>query len=227
MPKLSRAKLEARREHILQAATRCFDREGFHRTTIADVRREASVSTGAIYTYFPNKEAIIRALLQDAQRTRRVQLEEAARHADARKSERAVLLQWAERPFTAAGAHLARLNVNLWAEALRDSVVAGLAKQSLTNATRTVADVVAREMGSRPVSGGTARDVASVLVAIHLGLEVQRAVGLKLAASGILSVLEELFPPRQRPKAGAERARLKSRAARKRPSARAPGRSRV
>ncbi len=226
MPKLSRATLEARREHILRAATRCFDREGFHRTTIADVRREAAVSTGAIYTYFRNKEAIIRALLQNAQRTRRAQLEDAARHADARKSERAVLLQWAERPFTAEGAHLARLNVNLWAEALRDSAVAGLARQSLTNAAETVAEVVAREMVPRKAAGSSARDLASVLVAIHLGLEVQRAVGVKLDARGILSVLEELFPPRATPKQGASRARTKSRPARKRLGDRLPRRSR-
>jgi AcrR family transcriptional regulator len=222
MPKLSRAALAARREHILRAATRCFDRQGFHRTTIADVRREAAVSTGAIYTYFPNKEAIIRALLQDAQRARRAQLEDAARHADAGKSERAVLLQWAQRPFTEEGAHLARLNVNLWAEALRDSAVAGLARQSLTNAAQTVADGVSRELHPR-MSAGSPRDLASVLVAIHLGLEVQRAVGVKLDARGILSVLEELFPPRA---ASADEARSKSRPTRKR-SARAPRRSRA
>ena len=223
MPKLSRAKLDARREHILRAATRCFDREGFHRTTIADVRREAGVSTGAIYTYFPNKEAIIRALLEDAHRTRRAQLEEAALHAGARRSERAVLLQWAERPFTGEGAHLARLNVNLWAEALRDAAVGGLAKQSLTNATQIVADVVARELGARPTPGSTPRDVASVLVAIHLGLEVQRAVGVKLEARGVLRVLQELFPADRAGKTSGNgaRARAKSRPALKRRSARA------
>src|SRR5687768_3276911 len=103
MPKLSRAKLEERRQHILRAAAACFDRQGFHRTTIADVRREAGVSTGAIYTYFPNKEAIIRAMLEDAQHTRRAQLDQAAEHAEASQSERTVLLQWAERSFTEEG----------------------------------------------------------------------------------------------------------------------------
>ncbi|HMJ14542.1 MAG TPA: helix-turn-helix domain-containing protein [Polyangiaceae bacterium] len=220
MPKLSRAKLEARREHILRAAAVCFDRQGFHRTTIADVRREAGVSTGAIYTYFPNKEAIIRAMLEDAQRTRRAQLDEGARAA-AKHSQRAVLLQWAERAFTEEGAHVARVNVNLWAEALRDTAVAGLAKQSLANATRIVADVVARELSRTPQTAAGVRphDVGSVLVAIQLGLEVQRAVGVELEAQGILSVLDELF--RAEPPAPARR-----RAARAKSKSRAPGKRR-
>jgi AcrR family transcriptional regulator len=197
MPKLSRAKLEERRQHILRAAAVCFDREGFHRTTIADVRREAGVSTGAIYTYFPNKEAIIRAMLEDAQVTRRGQLAEAAPGAGARRSERAVLLEWAHRVFTEEGAHIARVDVNLWAEALRDPSVAELAKRALENATQTVTGVVERELrrSSVAVPGIEPRDVSSVLVAILLGLEVQAAVGVALEPNGILRVLNELFAP--------------------------------
>src|SRR4051794_9104406 len=74
MPRLSRERLDDRRRHILRAATVCFARDGFHRTTIADVRRQADVSTGAIYTYFTNKEAIIRAILEQARHDRRAQL---------------------------------------------------------------------------------------------------------------------------------------------------------
>jgi TetR/AcrR family transcriptional regulator, transcriptional repressor of aconitase len=200
MPKLSRAKLEARRQHILRAAAICFDREGFHRTTIADVRREAGVSTGAIYTYFPNKEAIIRAMLEDAQGARRTQLDEAERGAGG-EAERAVLMQWAHRVFTEEGAHIARVDVNLWAEALRDRAVAQLAKRALENATQTVAGVVARELRRSPLGspGIQPRDVSAVLVAILLGLEVQTAVGVPLDSNGIVRVLAELFSPQPAP----------------------------
>ena len=181
--------------------------EGFHRTTIADVRREAGVSTGAIYTYFPNKEAIIRAMLEDAQLARRTQLDEATPDAGGKHLERAVLMQWAHRVFTEEGAHIARVDVNLWAEALRDPSVAELAKRALENATQTVAGVVDREMRrtSRAPPGIDPRDVASVLVAILLGLEVQTAVGVALDSNRILRVLTELFPtqpPRLDPSRG-------------------------
>jgi TetR/AcrR family transcriptional repressor of uid operon len=59
MPKLSKDQQEIRRQRILAAAERCFTRTGFHRTTMLDICREAGVSAGALYIYFPSKEALI------------------------------------------------------------------------------------------------------------------------------------------------------------------------
>ena len=47
-----------RRARILDAAERCFVRNGFHRTTMQDVAAEAGMSAGNLYRYFPSKEAI-------------------------------------------------------------------------------------------------------------------------------------------------------------------------
>src|SRR5690606_20499157 len=59
MPKLKPSTQAARREHILDAAERCFARSGFHRTTMQDICREAQVSPGALYLYFASKEELI------------------------------------------------------------------------------------------------------------------------------------------------------------------------
>lgn len=59
MPKLAPEKQHARREHILDAAERCFIEKGFHTTTMSDICREASVSPGALYTYFVSKDELI------------------------------------------------------------------------------------------------------------------------------------------------------------------------
>jgi AcrR family transcriptional regulator len=59
MPKLKPDTQRARREHILDAAERCFARSGFHRTTMQDICKEAVVSPGALYLYFDSKEALI------------------------------------------------------------------------------------------------------------------------------------------------------------------------
>ena len=64
MPKLKPATQTARREHILDAAERCFARAGFHRTTMQDICREAEVSPGALYVYFDSKEALIAGLCE-------------------------------------------------------------------------------------------------------------------------------------------------------------------
>lgn len=62
MPKLAPEKQQARREHILDAAERCFICKGFHPATMDDICREAGVSPGAVYTYFASKEDLIAGL---------------------------------------------------------------------------------------------------------------------------------------------------------------------
>lgn len=64
MPKLKPDTQRARREHILDAAGACFARQGFHRTTIQDICREAVLSPGALYIYFDSKEALIAGLCE-------------------------------------------------------------------------------------------------------------------------------------------------------------------
>lgn len=64
MPKLSPATQAARRTHILDAAELCFARNGFHRTSIDGICKEAGVSAGALYTYFASKEALIAGIAE-------------------------------------------------------------------------------------------------------------------------------------------------------------------
>lgn len=64
MPKLKPDTQRARREHILDAAERCFARSGFHRCTMHDICREAEISPGALYVYFASKEALIAGLAE-------------------------------------------------------------------------------------------------------------------------------------------------------------------
>lgn len=62
MPKVSDAHRESRREQILLAAWKCFSRNGFHSTSMADVIRESGLSAGAVYLYFRSKDDIIVAV---------------------------------------------------------------------------------------------------------------------------------------------------------------------
>src|SRR5215208_1501844 len=63
MPKVTEEHVEARRRQILSAALRCFAREGFHRTTMQDIFREADLSPGAVYSYFEGKDELIAAII--------------------------------------------------------------------------------------------------------------------------------------------------------------------
>lgn len=49
--------------YIFDAATACFERHGVGRTTMDDIAREAGVSRAAIYYHFPNKQALVTAVV--------------------------------------------------------------------------------------------------------------------------------------------------------------------
>src|SRR5262245_10624406 len=51
-----------RRDQILKAADRLLRHYGPHKTTVADVAREAGVGVGSVYLDFPSKDAIIEEL---------------------------------------------------------------------------------------------------------------------------------------------------------------------
>jgi TetR/AcrR family transcriptional regulator, repressor for uid operon len=53
-----------RRGEILAAASRCFVRTGFHRTSMQDICAEAGMSPGGLYRYFPSKEALIAGIAE-------------------------------------------------------------------------------------------------------------------------------------------------------------------
>ena len=58
MPKVSEEHKERRREQILDGARRCFARHGYEGATVARLEQEIGLSRGAIFNYFPNKDAL-------------------------------------------------------------------------------------------------------------------------------------------------------------------------
>lgn len=66
----ARARAQAQRARILEAARKCFSEQGFHGAGMSAIAREAGMSQGLIYRYFTNKAAIIQAITEE-QRSRR------------------------------------------------------------------------------------------------------------------------------------------------------------
>jgi AcrR family transcriptional regulator len=55
---------ELRRDEIVAAARLCVVRHGFHATSMAQIAKQAQMSVGQIYRYFPSKETIIHAIVE-------------------------------------------------------------------------------------------------------------------------------------------------------------------
>lgn len=56
---------EQTRQAILEAAIRRFGREGFRATSVADIARDAGVGGTVAYAYFPSKEALFLAAVDE------------------------------------------------------------------------------------------------------------------------------------------------------------------
>jgi AcrR family transcriptional regulator len=61
--KVSRSHIEQRREAIRNAAQRLFVRKGVEGARMEEIAAEAGLSAGAIYRYYPSKEALLQAVL--------------------------------------------------------------------------------------------------------------------------------------------------------------------
>ena len=58
MPKISDERRTERREQILGGARRCFAEHGYEGATVARLEQAIGLSRGAIFNYFPSKEAL-------------------------------------------------------------------------------------------------------------------------------------------------------------------------
>lgn len=52
------------RKRILGAAVRLFARQGYHKTTIADLAQAIGLTTGAVFYHFPTKDDVLEAVVE-------------------------------------------------------------------------------------------------------------------------------------------------------------------
>lgn len=66
MPKVTEDHRKAQEDRFVDAARRCFTRQGVENTSMEDIRTEAGVSAGLMYRYFGSKDEMIRAAIAGA-----------------------------------------------------------------------------------------------------------------------------------------------------------------
>jgi TetR/AcrR family transcriptional regulator, transcriptional repressor of aconitase len=178
MPRRPQQHLDARRRQILDAARRCFIRNGFHATSMQDVLAEASLSAGAVYRYFKGKDDIIAAIAAEAlaEVATRFEAHDGAEEPPGLDDIVDLVLQ-AEKPPLAGSPESARLLVQIWAEALRAPTLAAQLTDVKAMTRGVIGQLVTRhqEYGLLPADV-SAEQVADVLIALVDGFMVQRAV---------------------------------------------------
>lgn len=65
-PSLREVQKQRTRLHFIDVAARLMSENGYARTTIEDIARAAGASRATLYSYFPGKEAIVRAIVLES-----------------------------------------------------------------------------------------------------------------------------------------------------------------
>lgn len=170
MPKVPASHGVERRRQILTAAFNCFVINGFSATSMESICREAKLSPGAVYHYFPSKEAIIEALAQLGRgQTASLFAQEQS------TGLRGIVIRALTIFCRPDAASSAQLDIRLWNEALHNPQL----KQIFLASERELMNflVTAARRGSGASHTHEKAEAAALLVAsLIAGLELQKAM---------------------------------------------------
>lgn len=176
MPKVTDEHRAARRDQIVDAALRCVAREGFHKTTMANVIAESGLSAGAVYGYFKGKTALIEAIAGRAVGGFAGVLTEVAEGSGSVTIESAfaAVVARVDQMVAAADGATARVALHAWSEAARDERVAEIVRASIDRVHAGWVDVLARAEREGAIREGIDHDrMARALVGLMPGYLVQ------------------------------------------------------
>jgi len=201
MPKVTEAHSAARRQQIIDAAYRCFARKGFHQATMRDIYEEAALSPGAVYHYFPSKDAIIQASFEfDYQRSLAL-LDAAAANDDPLNALTELIGFFFRGLESAAELGAGRVNVQGWGEALVNPPLRETLQRLREQYITALAAIVRRAQVREQLDPSfDPHAFGRVLLSLYYGLELQKALdpGVDIAAYGatVVALLRAAAPRR-------------------------------
>ncbi len=201
MPKVTEAHSAARRQQIIDAAYRCFAGKGFHQATMRDIYEEAKLSPGAVYHYFPSKDAIIQASFEfDYQRS--MALLEAATASDDPLNALTELITFFFRGLEgAAELGAGRVNVQGWGEALVNPPLRESLQRVMAQYLAALSQLVRRAQAIGQLDPSfDPQALGRILLSLYYGLELQKAldpaVDIAAYAAAVAALLRVATPNR-------------------------------
>ena len=178
MPKITETKREERRQQILDAALRCFSRDGFHATTTADIVRESGLSQGALYLYFATKDDIVVALADDRHQGELFLNALAKSEQDPVAGLMLLVELYGKTLVDPRRADMRRVGIQGWAEALRNPRIHGSLLEGFSSVRAAIAELIERGRRTGQIRPEVDPDAAArTLIAAFQGLVLQLAWG--------------------------------------------------
>ncbi len=206
MPKLAPKTQQARREHILDAAERCFINKGFHHATMDDICREAQVSPGALYTYFVSKEALITGLCEREKERFGKELADIAQSTDFL----AGLHRMAEHYCCNEPIEKVRLHVEIAAEAGRNALIGNTVRDNDKAVSESLVHLLEREKDQGRIKPAVPVEIiVRAMTALGDGLFLRRSLDPhfdpKSIIPAMMTMIEALLAPVPRSSPGGKK----------------------
>jgi AcrR family transcriptional regulator len=194
MPKVLPEYLELRKQQILDAAAMCFARRGFHQTTMQDICREVELSPGAVYRYFPSKDAIIEGMCTRGQEANAAALEEGISAAGTLDAFDQLIRIFFLEMDSLKSFEVCALNVELIAESPRNERVQQLQERTIQEVLSRLVDFMKASQAAGDVDPSLdAEAIGRVMIALYQGLITQRLVEPDVDIAAYARVLRSLF----------------------------------
>ena len=183
MARVSQAHLDARRRQILDGASLCFARNGFHATSMQDVLKEVDLSAGAVYRYFSGKDELIGAIVAEVLEAVHDTYERAAQETPPPLPDvlitRALAQLRALKPGVLDGGEwiFPRLMIQVWTETLRNDELSAVLRTGYDQVRAAWAKLVEsyKAAGLMPADAD-ADAMARTMIALAQGFAAQQAV---------------------------------------------------
>lgn len=194
MPKLSEQASQARHDQIVDAAMRCFCRQGYQHTTMRDIFDESGLSAGAVYNYFARKEDIVAAVAErDQQRSR----DAMGAQAQARTPPVALFRQLVSQFFgelrQAQQDGRAKMAISILAEAAISEDLAGVLLPYRQEMGHEVTGFVDRYLATAMPGVQVDPEIfATMLLAVYEGLLLRAATGEQVDFEAVAALLQRL-----------------------------------
>ena len=174
-----RVDAEERRAEIIQAAMRCFARNGYHRTSMDDVVAESGLSKGTLYWYFKNKQALFIAMLEAFFAELAAPLEQVVSSSGPVGDRLRILTDLFWETFNEQR-EVGDLMMEFWAESIRDEAINAYFRRLFEPYIDMLASLIEEGVESGEFRQVSPKAVASFYGAMVDGLWFQALVGLPI-----------------------------------------------
>lgn len=194
MPKVSQEHRDARRAQILDAARRCFLRDGFHATSMQDLFAEAGLSAGAVYLYFDSKDDVIIAIAEENMRdvVALIRGRITSRSARSLGGDLSDILDMIRKKHAAD--QLGGIAVLVWSEALRNPALAKRFDEALRQMRTDLAAIFRTHQVHADAPGGaTPEALAALFMTIIPGYLLQLSLFGPRAVTGVRNAVQAVW----------------------------------